>query len=368
MSSSVPVDSADTTERGPQETVSAAHQILASSASTYPGRLSGKQKAAILMVSLGPDLASSVFRYLSEGEIETLTQTISVMPQVVPDTRDAVLKEFHTMLANSDYGESGGPDFAMTLLQRSFGSDKAAMIMDRVAERVKEPPLNVARRAEPEQLTEFIRNEHPQTIAVVLAHLRPNQAGAVLSGLPPERQIEVARRLATLDRTTPELLTEIENVLQKHLAPMGMHEMQVAGGVEVVVDVLNRVDRSTEQTILNGLDIEYPELAEEIRKHMLVFEDVVRLDPRSMQRVIREIDAKQWALALKIASDDVSTHVFANMSKRLVELVEEEMGYLGLVRLREVEEAQQEIVNIIRQLEEAGEVTVSRSEEDEVFV
>lgn len=345
-----------------------ASQVFVGGGAAVPGRLTGKQKAAVLLVSLGPDLASSVFRHLAENEIEALTQTISVMPQVLPETRDAVLEEFHAMFAESAYSDPAGPDYAMALLQRSFGSDKAAAIMDRVAEKVKEPPLNVARRAEPAQLSEFIRNEHPQTIAVILAHLRPGQAGAVLSSLPPERQIEVARRLATLDRTTPELLKSVEDVLHRHLAPIGAQEMQVAGGVEVVVDVLNRVDRGTEKTILDGLEMEYPDLAEEIRKHMLVFEDLVRLDPRSMQIVIREVEAKQWALALKIASDDVSGHVFANMSQRLVDLVQEEMGYLGLVRLSEVEDAQQEIVNIIRHLEEIGEVVVARSEEDEVFV
>ncbi|MGI6610603.1 MAG: flagellar motor switch protein FliG [Limnochordia bacterium] len=343
-------------------------QPLVPSAGALPGRLSGKQKAAVLLVSLGPDLAAAVFRHLSESEIEVLTQTISVMPPVAPDTRDSVLKEFHSMLAGNAFSDPAGPEYAMTLLQRSLGSDKAATIMDRVAERVKEPPLNVARRAEPAQLAEFIRNEHPQTIAVILAHLRPSQAGAVLSSLPPERQVEVAGRLATLDRTTPELLKEIENVLHRHLAPMGTQEMQVAGGVEVVVDVLNRVDRATEKTILDGLRMQYPDLAEEIKKHMLVFEDIVRLDPRSMQRVIRDVDAAEWALALKVASDEVVNHVFANMSKRLADLVREEIGYLGLVRLREVEEAQQRIVGLIRRLEEAGEVIVARSEEDEVFV
>ena len=345
-----------------------ASQIFVSAGSGAPVRLDGPQKAAVLLVSLGPDLASSVFRHLTEEEIEKLTQTISAMPRVMPETRDAVLDEFHAMIAESAYSDPAGPDYALTLLQRSFGSDKAAAIMDRVAAKVKEPPLNVVRRAEPAQLAEFIRNEHPQTIAVILAHLRPGQAGAVLSSPPPERQVEVARRLAILERATPELLDRVEDVLQRHLAPIGTQELQVAGGVEVVVDILNRVDRATEKTILDGLDNEYPDLAEEIRKHMLVFEDLVRLDPRSMQRVIREVDVKQWALALKIASDDVTNHVFANMSQRMVELVQEEIGYLGLVRLSEVEDAQQEIVNLIRHLEEIGEVTVARSEEDEVFV
>jgi flagellar motor switch protein FliG len=300
--------------------------------------------------------------------METLTQAISGMPHVTPDMRDDVLKEFHGMLSKGEHADQAGPDYAMTLLQRSIGSDKALTIMERVAEKGKEPPLSVARRAEPSQLSEFIRNEHPQTVAVILAHLRPNQAGAVLSNLPPERQIEVARRLATLDRTEPELLREIETVLQRHLAPVGASDTQAVGGVEVMVEVLNRVDRVTEKTILDGLEFEYPELADEIKKHMLVFEDIVRLDAKSMQRVIRDVDAKEWALALKIASDDVSTHVFANMSKRLADLVHEEMGYLGLVRLREVEEAQQRIVGVIRGLEEAGEVVVARGEEDEVFV
>lgn len=336
--------------------------------SGHPNRLSGRQKAAVLFVSLGPDLAASVFRFLTENEMETLTQAIAGMPSVTPDMRDDVVREFYNMISSGERHDPAGPDYAMTLLQRSLGSDKALSIMERVAEKGKEPPLSVARKAEPSQLSEFIRNEHPQTVAVILAHLRPNQAGAVLSTLSPDRQIEVARRLATLDHTEPELLRDIEGVLQRHLAPVGSSDSQVVGGIEVMVDVLNRVDRVTEKTILDGLEMEYPELAEEIKKHMLVFEDLVRLDAKSMQRVIRDVDAKEWALALKIASDDVSTHVFANMSKRLADLVHEEMGYLGLVRLREVEEAQQRIVGVIRALEEAGEVVVARGEEDEVFV
>lgn len=331
-------------------------------------RLNGRQKAAILLVSLGPDLAASVFRYLSENEIEVLTQSIAAMPHVSPDMRDTVLREFQAMVTAGEQRDPAGPDYALVLLERSLGSDKAASIMERIVEQGKEPPLSVARRVEPAQLSEFIRNEHPQTVAVILAHLRPNQAGAVLSSLPPERQVEVARRLATLDRTAPELLREIEAVLQRHLTPVGTSDSQAVGGIEVVVDVLNRVDRVTEKTILEGLQTDFPELAEEIKKHMLVFEDIVRLDQRSMQRVIRDIDAKEWALALKIASEEVSNHVLQNMSQRLTTLVHEEMNYLGLVRLREVEEAQQRIVAVVRSLEEAGEVVVARGEEDEVYV
>lgn len=336
--------------------------------SGYARRLTGKEKAGVLMVTLGPDLASSVFRYLGEGEIEVLTQVISAMPHVTPDIRDDVIREFHNRATSGEQRELGGPDYALALLQRSLGTDKAYSIMERVAEQGNEPVLSIARKTEPGQLTEFIRNEHPQTIAVILAHLRPNQAGVVLSALPSDSQVEVARRLATLDRTTPELLREVEGVLQRQLAPMGISEMHAVGGVGAVVDILNRVDRVTEKTILDGLQEEDPGLAEEIRQQMLVFEDLVRLDPRSMQRVVREVDTKDWALALRVASEDVLNHVFQNMSKRLAEQIREEMSYLGLVRLREVEEAQQRIAGIIRDLEESGEVVVARGEEDEIFV
>lgn len=331
-------------------------------------RLNGKMKAAVLLVALAPDAASGVFRHLTEAEVETLTKVIATLPQVNQDTRDAVLREFHTMVQNSSKHRTAGPAYARALLERSLGVDKADIIMGKVEGQSKQRPFGFANRVEPAQLMEFIRSEHPQTIALILAHLKPNQASAILSGLPAERQVEVAHRLATLDRADPDLLRDIEEVLRHRLLLVDVSETQAIGGVDVAVEILNRVDSTTERAIMDGLEIDNPELAAEIKKRMLVFEDLVYLNEQSIQRVIREVEAKEWALALRTASEEVSNCIFSNMSKRLTELVQEEMEYLGLVRLREVEEVQQRIVGVIRELEEAGEVVVSRIDETEVFV
>src|SRR5690606_5178425 len=211
-------------------------------------------------------------------------------------------------------------------------------------------------------------NEHPQTIALIIAHLHPDQAGAILSALPPERQVEVARRLATLDRTSPEVLEEIEQSLERRLASFVRQEYTAVGGIEVAVEVLNRVDRQTERTILDALEEQDPELAEEIKKRMFIFEDIVTLDNRSLRKVIAEVDMALWALALKTASEDVTERIYQNMSKRAAEILREEMEDLGTVRLRAVEEAQQRIVATLRRLEEMGEISIARGGEDEIIV
>lgn len=332
------------------------------------GRLSGKVKAAILLVSLAPDAAAAVFKQLTEPEVELLTQTISAMPQVNYETKEAVLREFYSLAKGKARFQVAGPLYARSLLEQSLGPDKAENIMSKMRMKNKEKPFSFVGQVDAGRLTEFIRREHPQTIALILAHLNPSQAGAIMANLQPERQVEVTRRLATLDRADPLLIKEIENVLQRQLFLLGTAEAQVIGGVDVAVNILNRVDSTTEKVILEGLAQVDPALAEEIKERMFVFDDIIYLDTHAMQRVIREVEAKEWALAMRTASEEVTSHIFANMSKRLQELVREEAEYLGLVRLREVEEAQQRIVATIRSLEEAGEIVVSRNEDAEVFV
>jgi flagellar motor switch protein FliG len=331
-------------------------------------RLTGMQKAAVLLVSLDPDTAASVFRYLSEAEIVTVTKAISEMPHVNADIRNAVIDEFQQLVASGNANQKAGPDYARVLLERSIGSDKAQSIMERVHEQEKGSLLSRARRVPPKQLSELIRNEHPQTIAAILAHLQPDQAGAVLSTLSSDKQLEVARRMTRLDGMAPELLHEIEAVLERKLAPLGADESRATGGAEVVAAVLNHVDRTTEKAILAGLEGISPDLAGEIKKHMLLFEDITHLDPKSMQRLARDVDAKVWALALKAADDELTQYVFQNMSQRLMEQVKEEMSYLGLVRLREVEEAQQRIVAVARALEARGEIVIIRGGEEDLYV
>jgi len=331
-------------------------------------RMSGKQKAAILLVSLGPELSASVFQHFREEDIEDLTFEIASLGRIQPEVSDAVLEEFHKLMLARVYLEQGGIEYARELLEKALGPDKAQDIINRLTASLQVRPFDFARKADPSQLLNFIQNEHPQTIALILAYLHPEQAGMILSSLPPDLQIDVAKRLATLDRTTPEVLREIEGALEERLSAFVVDDYTSAGGIDAVVDVLGMVDRSTEKTIIDSLEEQEPELAEEIRKRMFVFEDIITLDDRSIQKVLREVDSKDLALALKTASEEVASRIYRNMSKRAAEMLKEDIDYLGPVRLRDVEETQQKIVAVIRRLEDTGEIIISRGGEDEVIV
>lgn len=333
-----------------------------------PQELTGKQKAAILLLSLGSEISAGIMKNLREDEIEELSLEIANIRRVPPEVKDQVLEEFYQICLAQEYILSGGIDSAREILEKALGSHKAQDIIGKLTASLQVRPFDFARKTEPSQLLNFIQNEHPQTIALVMAYLSPEQAGIILSALPPLQQVEVAKRIATMDRTSPDVLREVELILEKKLSSFVMQDFTIAGGVESVVSILNRVDRGTEKTILEALAEENPELADEIKRRMFVFEDIVLLDNRSVQRILREIDAKDLAMAMKTASEDVKNLIFRNMSKRAVELLKEDMGYMGPVRLRDVEEAQQKIVNVIRQLEDSGEIVISRGKEDELIV
>lgn len=338
-------------------------------AASAHSHITGRQKAAILLISLGPELSAKIFKHLKEEEIEQLTLEIAATRQVSGESRELVLEEFHEMALASEYIAQGGIDYARELLERALGQQKALEIMQRLTASLQVRPFDFIRKTDPSQLISFIQNEHPQTIALIMAYLNSDQAALVLSALPPETQSDVARRIAIMDRTSPDIIKEIEKVLEHKLASLVGQDYTVAGGIETVVDVLNRVDRSTEKTIMETLEVQDPELAEEIKKRMFLFEDIVLLDNRSIQRVLREVDAsKDLPLALKVASEEVRKKLFANLSKRAGESLKENMDFLGPVRLRDVEEAQQKIVNIIRRLEEQGEIIVARGGGDEIVV
>lgn len=335
---------------------------------TSRGALTGRQKAAILMVTLGPELSANIYKNLREEEIEDLTLEIANIRRVEPESKEVVLTEFKEIALAQEYITSGGIEYARELLDKAFGSAKAEEIIRRLTASLQVRPFDFARRADPSQLFNFIQSEHPQTISLIMAYLQPEQAATILSALSPERQAEVARRLATMDRTNPEVLGEVESVLEKRLANFINQDSTSAGGIQATVEVLNRVDRTTEKTIMESLEDTDPELAETIKKRMFVFEDIVILDDRSIQRVIREVDSKDWALSLKGSNDAVKERVFKNMSQRAATMLKEEISYLGPVRLRDVEEAQQRIVGIIRKLEDAGEIVVGRGGEDEIVL
>jgi flagellar motor switch protein FliG len=332
------------------------------------GGLTGRQKAAILLISLGPDVSASVYKHLSEEEIEKLTLEISNMRQVTADEKEEVMEEFHQIALAQDYIEQGGIAYAKEVLEKALGPEKAMNIINRLTSALMVRPFDFARKADPTQLLNFIQNEHPQTIALILSYLEPAQAGQILSALPQEMQADIARRIALMDSTSPDIINEVEQILERKLSTTVVQDYTQAGGIEAVVEVLNQVDRSTERTILDALEIQDPELAEEIKKRMFVFEDIVTLDNRAIQRVIREVDNNDLMLALKVASDEVKEIVFRNMSTRMAETFKEEMEFMGPVRLRDVEEAQSRIVAVIRRLEEAGEIVIARGGGDDIIV
>ncbi|MBN8191465.1 flagellar motor switch protein FliG [Bacillus sp. NTK074B] len=330
--------------------------------------LTGKQKAAILLISLGPDVSASVYKHLSEEEIEKLTLEISGVKKVETEAKEEILEEFHHIAIAQDYISQGGIGYAKTVLEKALGADQASAIINRLTSSLQVKPFDFARRADAAQILNFIQNEHPQTIALILSYLDPQQAGQILSELPQEVQADIARRIAVMDGTSPEVISEVEAILERKLSATVTQDYTQTGGVEAVVEVLNGVDRSTEKTILDALEIQDPELAEEIKKRMFVFEDIVTLDGRSIQRVIRDCDNEDLLLSLKVSSDEVKEVVFRNMSNRMVETLKEEMEFMGPVRLRDVEEAQSRIVAVIRRLEDSGEIIIARGGGDDIIV
>ncbi|MBF8152549.1 flagellar motor switch protein FliG [Exiguobacterium sp. TBG-PICH-001] len=330
--------------------------------------MNSREKAAILMISLGPEVAANVYKHLSEEEMEWLTLQISSMKRVDPEDKLVVLDEFHELAMAQNYITQGGIGFAKSVLEKALGEEKAMELIYRLTSTLQVRPFEFARKADPKQLLNFIQNEHPQTIALVLAHLDPAKSGQILSELPAEAQSDVARRIATMDRMNPEIISEVEQILERNLSQAGMQDFAQSGGIEAVVQVLNGVDRTTERTILDTLEIQDPELAEEIKKRMFVFEDIVTLDARAIQRIIREVSNEDLLLALKVSSDDVKDMVYRNMSQRMVESFKEDMEFMGPVRLRDVEEAQSRIVGIIRRLEDMGEIVVARGGGDDIVV
>ena len=330
--------------------------------------LSGKQKAAIFLVSLGSEISSEIFKHLREDEIETLTFEIARLETVEPEFKDAVLQEFQDLMAAQNFITTGGIDYARELLEKSLGSQKAIDIINRLTSSLQVRPFDFIRRTDPSHLLNFIQQEHPQTIALILAYLEPAKASVILQNLPDEIQSEVAKRIATMDRTSPDVLREVERVLEKKLSTLSSEDYATAGGVESIVEILNLVDRSSEKSIIEALEDEDPDLAEEIKKRMFVFEDIVMLDDRSIQKVLREVDSQELAKALKAVDTEVQDKIFKNMSKRAAQTLKEEMEYLGPIRLKDVEETQQKIVAIIRKLEDQGEIVVARTGEDEVIV
>lgn len=330
--------------------------------------LTGRQKAAILLISLGPEVSAQIFKHLREEEIEQLTLEIANVRKVEALEKESILTEFHQICLAQEYLSQGGITYAKEILEKALGSQKAIDIINRLTATLQVRPFDFARKADPAQILNFIQNENSQTIALVLSYLEPEQSAIILSSLPQDKQAEVAKRIAIMDSTSPEVITQVERVLEQKLSATVTQDYTSAGGIESIVHILNGVDRGTERTILDSLEFQDPDLAEEIKKRMFVFEDIVNLDNRAIQRIIRDIDNTDLQLALKVASEEVRDSIFQNMSKRMSETFKEEMEYMGPVRLRDVEEAQTRIVSTIRRLEESGEIIIARGGGDDIVV
>ncbi|MGB9660797.1 MAG: flagellar motor switch protein FliG [Moorellaceae bacterium] len=330
--------------------------------------LTGLEKAAIFLISLGPELSSAVIKQLPQEDMERVTYQIANTTLVDPAAKQQVMEEFWELYEARQYILQGGIKYAREILERAVGPARAAEIIKKLIATSKIRPFNNIRKADPKQLVNFLYNEHPQTIALVLAYLEPEQASVVLSALPEEMQADVAKRIALMERASPETIRELEQILEQRLSSVMGQDFAMAGGIKAVVDILNRVDRTTERTILESLEQDDPELADEIRKRMFVFEDIITLDDNSIRRVLREVDMKDLALALKTASEEVANRIYRNLSKRAAEMLREDIEYMGPTRLRDVEEAQQRIVQIIRRLDETGEIIIARGGQDAVVV
>ncbi len=340
------------------------------SAGTGPAttNLTGVQKAAVLLITLGPEKSADIFKHLKEDEIEELTLEIANTRSVSPQVKDDVINEFYQVCLAQQYIAEGGIGYAKELLETALGTSKAQEVITKLTASLQVRPFEFIRKTEPSQVLNFIQDEHPQTIAMILSYLPASQASMILGALSPEKQSDVAKRIAMMDRTSPEVIKEVERVLERKLSSLINQDYTIAGGVDATVAILNAVDRGTEKRIMEALEIEEPELAEEIRKKMFVFEDILLLDDRSIQRVLRDVDNADLGVALKGANEDVQNAIFKNLSSRLASMIKEDMEFMGPVRMKDVEEAQQKIVGVIRKLEDASEIVISRGGGDDLVV
>jgi flagellar motor switch protein FliG len=330
--------------------------------------LTGREKAAVLLIALGKEYSAKVFKYLRDEEIEQLTLDITNVRRVDAEMKEGIIEEFYEECMAQNFITEGGIDYARDILEKAIGQERAIALINRLTASLQVRPFDFARKSDPNQILNFLQHEHPQTIALVLAYLEPAMSANILAKLPAEKQTDVVARISTMDRTSPEYVREIERVLDKKLSSLGTDDFTSVGGVESIVEILNAIDRGTERRVLEELEVEHSDLVDEIRRKMFVFEDIIKLDRRAVQRVLKEVDTSDLTIALKTATEDVKTLIFENVSKRMGEMIREDMEYMGPVRVKDVEEAQQKIVNVIRKLQDTGDIIISRGSEDEIIV
>jgi flagellar motor switch protein FliG len=331
-------------------------------------KLDGVVKAAIILLSLDHDVAGELLKHLPTQMVELVTRSLASLGDVPPELTQQVIEEFYSLRMATMHVKQGGLQYAKTLLRDSLDTGLADKVIQHIQTQVQRAPFAFLQKAESENLLTFIQDEHPQTIALIISHLSHHKASEVLGGLPPEKQVEVVRRVATMEQTNPEVVEEVESGLESRLSSMLLPSMEKVGGVSTIAEVLNLCDRSTEKAILEGIESDDPDLVEQIRRLMFVFEDILKVNDKGIQAVLKEIDNEELCLALKTASDELKEKIFANMSARAAVLIKEDMEYMGPVRLSDVEAAQQRIVDVVRRLEEAGEIIIAGRGEKDIIV
>lgn len=333
-------------------------------------KMTPQQKAAVALIALGPEVSAHVLKGIPESELEKITIEIANLRDVPPEVEDKVMDEFYQIFMARQYISQGGVDIAKQILDKAVGGLKAREIMNRLESTIRTTGFSLLKDIDPKQLTGFLQNEHPQTISLILTQLKPHHAAAILSELTPELQAEVALRIATMEKIAPEILREVEHTLEIHFAGSGSGgEMSSSGGAKAVAEILNLIDTTAEKNILQSLEAEDPNLAAEVKNMMFVFDDLVLLDDRSVQRLLKEVETKDLSLALKATSEDVKAKIFNNVSERVAVMIREEMEFMGPTRLSDVEAAQGRVVEIVRRLEEEGQIIVSgRGGKEDVIV
>ena len=332
------------------------------------GALSSREKAAVLLISLGREYSASLYKHMSDEEISDMTLSITTTRRVEPDVRETIINEFYEMCLAQKFITEGGIDFAREILEQAIGPDRAEEMIRKLSSSLQVRPFDFIRRVDSNQILNVIHNEHPQIIALVLSYIEPRQSAQIIASLPSDRQTEIISRISNMGSSSAEYVKEAERILERKVTSMGYTDNIVVGGIDTIVDIVNALDRASEKNILESLDISDSELADEIRKRLFVFEDIAKLNNVTVQRVLREISNTDMAVALKMATEDVTKTIFNNVSKRLQDMIKDDMEVMGPVRVRDVEEAQQRIVNVIRKLEDDGEIIIARGEGDELIV
>jgi len=334
-----------------------------------PADLEGLTKAAILLLAVGAEKAANMLKFLDPMAVEEVTRELAGLGRVPSMLQTAVIEEFYGITLANEYSSEGGLEFAKQLLESSLDPKSAERMLGQIQTQVQKTPFAFLQRAESENLLTFIQDEHPQTIALIICHLPHHKASEIIGGLPVQKQVEVIKRVANMEQTNPEVIREVEKGLESRLSSMLVQSMEKAGGVEMVAEILNLADRATEKAIMEGLESEDPDLVEQIRRLMFVFEDILKVNDKGIQAMLKEVENSELALALKTASPGLKDKIFKNMSERAGSLIKEDMEYMGPVKISDVETAQQRVVDIVRRLEDAGEVVVEgRGGESDILV